>query len=470
MSFCAVVDLGQLESDVLPAPLPLPADARRSAGNQPFGPLLLNVRPPTLIPRPETEEWACRLADLLAVDPPATILDLCTGSGCIPLLLLHALPATRAHGVDLSPAALALARENAALQRLGTRFETAERDLFAHGFAARWAEAHGPADLVTSNPPYIPAREMRTLDRAVLDWEDERALLGDVSPSARSLGSVRLWPLVRAWSGVNTHPDVVLPSPAALPCQPRPPLARPRPRLLRPDRLLPARPPGPATDDPAGRRGQRPAPRPRGRARPSGRRQGAPARRAVGDRPRPGRHLARRNGQGARRRRLLNRPRSMPTPLKAVALRSGDLELARTQVQRSQLGDQPSTREPRALARRLASRRTSSGEKSRASAAWADDERWATCKEGSTAPVSDLAKADGGGPGGTRRRDAQTAACGPGDACVVSMWTSLARPARQRRKGRKADAPRAPGAARADRPSPSADLRCPRPTRPRGRP
>jgi release factor glutamine methyltransferase len=153
------------------------------SGNQPFGPLLLNVRRPTLIPRPETEEWACRLAALLKPAPPARILDLCTGSGCIPLLLLDALPVARANGVDLAPEAVALATENAALHGLANRFQATQGNLFDAAFAERWVASHGQADLITSNPPYIPAAELRALEKGVLDWEDERALLGDVDVS-----------------------------------------------------------------------------------------------------------------------------------------------------------------------------------------------------------------------------------------------------------------------------------------------
>lgn len=152
-----------------------------AVGNQPFGPLLLTVRPPTLIPRPETEEWTLRLASLLPSAKPLRILDLCTGSGCIPLALLHALPQSQGVGVDLSSRALGLAEENAQLHGLNDRFRTVAGDLFAEGWAPRWVHQHGRVDVVTSNPPYIPAPEMRTLEKGVRDWEDERALLGDVS-------------------------------------------------------------------------------------------------------------------------------------------------------------------------------------------------------------------------------------------------------------------------------------------------
>lgn len=158
------------------------------------------MRPPTLIPRPETEEWACRLAGLLKPAPPTRILDLCTGSGCVPLLLLNALPAAKASAVDLAPEAVALASENAALHGLTSRFEAFQGDLFAAAFAESWVAAHGQADLITSNPPYIPASELRALDQSVLDWEDERALLGDLDSSR--LGAV---PVRRFCTRLSRH-------------------------------------------------------------------------------------------------------------------------------------------------------------------------------------------------------------------------------------------------------------------------
>ncbi|KAF7376357.1 PrmC-N domain-containing protein [Mycena sanguinolenta] len=90
-------------------------------GTQPFGSLSIKVRSPVLIPRPETEHWTIRLAELLrpTLDParPLSVLDIGTGTGCIPLLLCRLLPpgTIRAHGIDISPAAVKLAEENASL-------------------------------------------------------------------------------------------------------------------------------------------------------------------------------------------------------------------------------------------------------------------------------------------------------------------------------------------------------------------
>lgn len=165
------------------------------------------MRAPVLIPRPETEHWAMRLHELLrdagtnitrrssAGGHPHRMLDLCTGSGCIPLLLcrlakpgsLHAL------GVDVSPDAVALATENAELTNIPrssdspdgrNSFSLLQADIMSPNFISelvghRW----GPFDIITANPPYIPLSEYKMLDRSVREYEDKKALLGDPDPT-----------------------------------------------------------------------------------------------------------------------------------------------------------------------------------------------------------------------------------------------------------------------------------------------
>lgn len=169
-------------------------------GTQPFGPLNLLTRPPVLIPRPETEEWTLRLADLLKPTRrnPVSILDLCTGSGCIPLLLCRVWPAgsVRAYGVDISRDAIQLARDNARLCNTlvddgdGTssaqKRVTLDRNSFTpiladirHTHFLTIPALHPPFDVITSNPPYIPLEDYKNLSPSVKDWEDPRALIGD---------------------------------------------------------------------------------------------------------------------------------------------------------------------------------------------------------------------------------------------------------------------------------------------------
>ncbi|KAK9473393.1 putative mitochondrial N5-glutamine methyltransferase [Dipodascopsis tothii] len=145
-------------------------------GNQPFGDLDVLCRPGVLIPRWETEEWTLRLAQATrenVPDPGALrVLDLCTGTGCVGLLLAHELGAA-VRGVDVSPKAVGLARRNAAHNGLDVAF--ARADIFDDSPAL-----HGPADLVVANPPYISRAGLRQAEPSVRRFEPMLALHGGV--------------------------------------------------------------------------------------------------------------------------------------------------------------------------------------------------------------------------------------------------------------------------------------------------
>ena len=87
---------------------------------------------------------------------PATALDLCTGSGCLAILAALAFPAARVDAVDLSRAALEVARRNVDDYGLADRIELVESDLFAALEGRKY-------DLILSNPPYVKAASMRRL-------------------------------------------------------------------------------------------------------------------------------------------------------------------------------------------------------------------------------------------------------------------------------------------------------------------
>lgn len=144
-----------------------------------FWGLSFKVTADTLDPRPDTEV----LVEEALSQPFDRVLDLGTGTGCILLSCLHGLPQAQGLGVDLSPAALAVAVENS--KRLGL----SERAEF---LASNWFDkVEGRFDLITSNPPYITAEEMTGLAPEVLAHEPHLALTpgGDGLDAYRALAA-----------------------------------------------------------------------------------------------------------------------------------------------------------------------------------------------------------------------------------------------------------------------------------------
>jgi release factor glutamine methyltransferase len=131
-------------------------------GDQPFRRLTLVVRPGVFIPRPETEivvEHA--LAALAGVSAPA-VVDVGTGTGAIALTIKDERPDSVVLAIDVSPEAVALARENAIRSALD--IEVMQGDLLD----PVPADLRGSVDLVVSNPPYVEELELSTLPREVL--------------------------------------------------------------------------------------------------------------------------------------------------------------------------------------------------------------------------------------------------------------------------------------------------------------
>ncbi len=140
-------------------------------GRRDFWSLELEVSPATLIPRPDTEtlvETALKIAG--APQTPLSILDLGTGTGAILLALLAELPRAEGLGVDVSAAALEVARRNAIHAKVAPRAQFA--------ISSWWSHVRGAFDLIVSNPPYIPSRDIGGLDADVRDYEPHLALDG----------------------------------------------------------------------------------------------------------------------------------------------------------------------------------------------------------------------------------------------------------------------------------------------------
>ena len=143
-------------------------------GQWEFYGLPMLVSPKVLIPRDDTcavAELAIRQALFLDKDP--RILDLCCGSGCIGLAVASRVRDAKVTLADVSLEALAVAKENAALNKLTGRVRCVQADAQKPAFPFL-----GKFDLIVSNPPYITAREMLELPVSVKDYEPHLALYG----------------------------------------------------------------------------------------------------------------------------------------------------------------------------------------------------------------------------------------------------------------------------------------------------
>ena len=187
--------LGQTEAAALDAAL-----ARRLAGEPvarilgewEFWGLPFRLAPETLVPRPDTEILVeAALATVPDRAAPLRCLDLGTGSGCILIALLSELPAAFGLGLDRSPEALRMARDNARANGVGDRAAFAAGD---------WCDAVGGGfDLVVSNPPYIARDLIPQLDRDVHAHDPRAALDGGpdgLDAYRRILTGVRSGPLL----------------------------------------------------------------------------------------------------------------------------------------------------------------------------------------------------------------------------------------------------------------------------------
>lgn len=139
-----------------------------------FYSLSFRVTPDVLIPRPETEFLVVALLDLAKGRPAGreiTVCDVGTGSGIIAVCAAKHLPDCRVTALDVSAAALEVARENVAAHGLASQVELIESDLFAA------VESGQRFDFVVSNPPYVSRAEMETLAPDVKQFEPRVALL-----------------------------------------------------------------------------------------------------------------------------------------------------------------------------------------------------------------------------------------------------------------------------------------------------
>ena len=142
-------------------------------GQREFYSLTFRVTPDVLIPRPETEDLIVALLDEVQrreKSEPLSIADVGTGSGIIAICAAKRIPHCHVTAIDISQAALAVARANAEQHAVDEQMDFVESDLLAQLPDARF-------DLIVSNPPYVSEAEFGELPREVADYEPRGALL-----------------------------------------------------------------------------------------------------------------------------------------------------------------------------------------------------------------------------------------------------------------------------------------------------
>lgn len=191
-------------------------------GETEFYGLALRVTPDVLIPRPETEHLVEAVMERIASDARVRICDVGTGSGAIAVALAKALQGAEVTALDLSPAALKIAKENAARHGVAGRVQFLESDLLGG--------VRGEAfDVVVSNPPYV--RDDEVLEAQVVEFEPHAALFAGPTgleiyqrliPEAREVLVPGGWllmeigqgqrdpvaELLRGWEGVDFKDDL----------------------------------------------------------------------------------------------------------------------------------------------------------------------------------------------------------------------------------------------------------------------
>ena len=127
------------------------------------------VTPDVLIPRPETEMLVEHSIRTVCEMDNAVLAEVGIGSGCIAISILAECPGATATGMDISPAALAVAERNARQHGVDQRLELLESDLFTAASGRQF-------DLIVSNPPYVPLNDLETLQAEVRLFEPQLAL------------------------------------------------------------------------------------------------------------------------------------------------------------------------------------------------------------------------------------------------------------------------------------------------------
>lgn len=136
-------------------------------GSVSFCGLNFKVTPATLIPRPETAELIDWISSQLETNSTAKVMDVCTGSGCIAIVLANRFKELNIAALELSKPALQVAQENAALHQ--THIDWINADIFDF-------KSDKFYDFIIANPPYVQLSERDKMQPNVLDFEPHQAL------------------------------------------------------------------------------------------------------------------------------------------------------------------------------------------------------------------------------------------------------------------------------------------------------
>ena len=137
-------------------------------GRENFMGLVFHVDENVLIPRPETQELVSWIIEDYQSDESIRILDIGTGSGCIPISLAKQLSKAEVESWDISEGALEVASRNS--ERNGVKVLLRQKDVL------KAAPEGNLYDVIVSNPPYITNKEKTDMEANVLDWEPSLAL------------------------------------------------------------------------------------------------------------------------------------------------------------------------------------------------------------------------------------------------------------------------------------------------------
>ncbi|MHC1736689.1 MAG: peptide chain release factor N(5)-glutamine methyltransferase [Ignavibacteriaceae bacterium] len=133
--------------------------------------LRINVNGNVLIPRPETELLVEEVIKEAGGREGLRILDICTGSGNIPIALKANLPGADVTGIEISAKAIETAKENAGLHGFNGGIKFIEADIRESGL-----RIEGEYEIITANPPYVTESEWKELERGISEWEPKEAL------------------------------------------------------------------------------------------------------------------------------------------------------------------------------------------------------------------------------------------------------------------------------------------------------